>query len=82
MILKKKLEEMAEESKKKFPQDALQQLVESRKELAESGVKDGIISVKGILPPFDLEDEDGRSVSSEDLLAEGPLIMTFFRGRW
>lgn len=82
MILKKQLEEIAEESKKKFPQDALQQLVQSRKELAESGVKDGILSVKSILPPFDLEDEDGRSVSSEDLLADGPLTITFFRGRW
>ena len=31
---------------------------------------------------FSLPDQNGRMVSSADLLAHGPLILTFFRGRW
>jgi len=34
------------------------------------------------LPPFLLPDENGRLVSSTELLAKGPLIITFNRGNW
>lgn len=34
------------------------------------------------LPPFLLPDENGRLISSADLLANGPLVVTFNRGNW
>lgn len=34
------------------------------------------------MPPFTLPDQDGRLVNLYDLLAEGPLIVTFYRGHW
>lgn len=33
-------------------------------------------------PAFQLPDQHNKSISSTDLLAHGPLIITFFRGRW
>jgi peroxiredoxin len=33
-------------------------------------------------PEFSLPDVNGKPVSSADLLANGPLIVTFLRGRW
>jgi len=33
-------------------------------------------------PSFELKDHNGRTVSSADLLARGPLVICFFRGRW
>jgi peroxiredoxin len=33
-------------------------------------------------PAFELPDYSGRVVRSRDLLALGPLVVTFFRGRW
>jgi hypothetical protein len=33
-------------------------------------------------PPFTLANQDGVSVSSEALVARGPLVVSFFRGRW
>lgn len=33
-------------------------------------------------PEFTLDDSEGRSVSSRDLLAKGPLVITFYRGVW
>ena len=33
-------------------------------------------------PSFTLPDADGRSVSSADLLAKGPLVLIFYRGVW
>ncbi len=35
-----------------------------------------------VLPPFLLPDENGRLVSSAELLATGPLVVTFNRGNW
>lgn len=34
------------------------------------------------LPPFLLPDLDGRLVSSQDLLVDGPLVISFNRGNW
>jgi len=34
------------------------------------------------LPPFLLPDENGRLVSSAELLASGPLVVSFNRGNW
>ena len=35
-----------------------------------------------MLPPFLLPDENGRLVSSAELLRKGPLVVTFNRGNW
>ena len=34
------------------------------------------------IPEFQLQDHDGKSVSSSGLLAEGRLVLCFIRGRW
>jgi peroxiredoxin len=33
-------------------------------------------------PVFELQDHNGKSVSSAELLAQGGLVICFFRGRW
>jgi hypothetical protein len=33
-------------------------------------------------PAFMLANQDGVTVSSADLVARGPLVISFFRGRW
>ena len=35
-----------------------------------------------LMPPFGLPDETGRLVSLKDLLAQGPVVVTFHRGHW
>jgi len=51
-------------------------------ELFASGIEDRILPVSAIAPEFALKDATGRLVRSADLLALGPLIVKFFRGRW
>ena len=34
------------------------------------------------LPAFELPDTEGSIVRSADLLARGPLVVTFYRGLW
>lgn len=40
------------------------------------------LAVGDILPDFALPDADGRVVASADLLARGPVALSFFRGPW
>jgi peroxiredoxin len=51
-------------------------------ELFRAGSEDRILPIGANAPPFALPDFSGRTVRSTDLLALGPLIVNFFRGRW
>jgi hypothetical protein len=51
-------------------------------DLRKSGILGRIVPVGARMPEFDLANHDGRRVSSEDLLAGGPLVLSFFRGSW
>jgi peroxiredoxin len=51
-------------------------------ELFRSGIEDRILPIGATAPAFALPDFSGKVVRSSDLLALGPLIVNFFRGRW
>jgi peroxiredoxin len=51
-------------------------------ELMNSGIENRILPVGAQAPEFTLDDASGRLVRSADLLALGPLVLNFFRGRW
>jgi len=51
-------------------------------ELFATGIEDRILPVGAQAPEFALKDSSGKLVRSRDLLALGPLVIKFFRGRW
>jgi peroxiredoxin len=51
-------------------------------ELLLSGVESKVLPVGAKAPSFELLDFTGMPVRSADLLSLGPLILSFFRGRW
>ena len=52
-------------------------------ELFASGIEDRILPAGAEVPSFTLDDaRTGKPVRSADLLALGPVIVKFFRGRW
>ncbi|MGP8261202.1 MAG: peroxiredoxin-like family protein [Acidobacteriaceae bacterium] len=56
---------------------------QASEELFESGIEDRILRVGTQMPEFTLPDAlTGKPVCSADLLALGPLVVKFFRGRW
>ena len=50
--------------------------------LVARGVTAGALGVGGMIPDFALPASDGRFVHSADLLAQGPLVISFYRGSW
>lgn len=51
-------------------------------ELFAAGMEQRILPAGASAPAFALSDSSGRVVRSSDLLALGPLVINFFRGRW
>jgi hypothetical protein len=51
-------------------------------DLRRSGALDRIIKVGSAAPSFALANHDGQRVASAELLARGPMVLSFFRGSW
>jgi peroxiredoxin len=51
-------------------------------ELIASGAAEQALRAGDRAPEFTLKNGDGHEVSSKDLLARGPLVVTFYRGVW
>src|SRR3984957_10326428 len=51
-------------------------------ELKQKRLAANVLPVGAKIPEFQLQDHDGKSVSSVDLLAKGRLVLCYVRGRW
>ena len=82
MSLKEKLDAIREASSKRIPPDRQAVMHRATADLRASGILDRIVKVGQPMPAFSSEAHDGRAVGSNDLLARGPLVLSFFRGHW
>jgi peroxiredoxin/uncharacterized protein YciI len=60
----------------------LESMDRAKEELIASGAAGRALKRGDRAPEFKLKDVDGTDVSSRDLLAKGPLVVTFYRGFW
>jgi len=51
-------------------------------ELTQSGIVEKTLQPGDKAPEFQLSDHNGKPVRSSEVLAKGPLVICFFRGRW
>lgn len=82
MSLADKLEATRTASASRIPADRQAIMHRATEDLRNSGILDRIVPVGAPAPSFALANHDGRLVSSSDLLAAGPLVLSFFRGSW
>jgi peroxiredoxin len=80
--LQEQLDRIGEETRKLVQPERLEPLERAVGELVASGIDRQALAARANAPEFTLKDNDGRKVRSVDLLAAGPLIIKFFRGRW
>jgi len=52
------------------------------RDLKQSGIEQRILALGAKASVFELEDQNGKQISSSDLVAKGRLVICFFRGRW
>jgi hypothetical protein len=81
MSLDEKLAALREASAGKMPAEVKEVLVGAVKDLRANAM-DRIIKVGDALPSFTLQNQDGVDVSSAALLANGPVVLSIYRGHW
>jgi hypothetical protein len=64
------------------PREAIEKMHRATAELKASGIEDGALKVGDRTPSFTSFNQDHVEVASTDLLREGPLVISFFRGHW
>jgi hypothetical protein len=82
MALEDALRGIREASAKRIPPEPAAIMHRAAKELRASGITERVIKMGDKLPSFALPNAYGQEVRSADLLAKGPLVLTFFRGTW
>jgi hypothetical protein len=64
------------------PREAIEKMHRATAELKASGIDSSALKVGNRAPSFTLFNQDHVEVASNELLREGPLVVSFFRGHW
>ena len=64
------------------PRSVIDTMHRATDELIASGAAGRALKAGDVAPLFVLKDPGGRSVSAAELLAQGPLVVSFYRGVW
>jgi len=81
-VLQDHLDEITQNTRQLVPAERMIPAERSIEELFRSGAEQRILPVGATAPDFELNNAAGKLVRSADLLALGPLVVKFFRGRW
>ena len=64
------------------PRETIETMHRATAELKTSGIEERALKVGAHAPEFSLFNQDHVHVSSADLLRQGPLVVSSFRGHW
>jgi hypothetical protein len=85
------LQERLDDFKKSFesgappynaPREAIETMHRATAELKATGIEEQSLKVGDRAPSFTLFNQDHVQVASADLLRQGPVVISFFRGHW
>src|ERR1700748_2085225 len=82
MSLQEKLDDITAQTRNLVQPERLELGERAIAELFAAGIEEKLLRVGDVAPAFALPDANGKLVRSADLLALGPLVVSFFRGRW
>ena len=82
MSLNDELKALRERAEAKRPPEIVATMRRAVDELRASGAPGRVLKAGDPAPQWALPNADERIVESKTLLARGPLVVTFYRGRW
>jgi hypothetical protein len=82
MTLEAKLALIRDAAKTRIPPEARAVMERGIQDLRTSGAMERVARVGQPAPDFTLPDATGAPVRLTDLLARGPVVLSFYRGRW
>ena len=82
MNLQERLDARRSQFEKKAPKEALDIMHRATEDLRNSGIMDRILKIGDTAPDFELKNAFGQSIRSRSLIGVGPLVVSFYRGKW
>jgi hypothetical protein len=82
MTLAEKLESLKKGAETRFSAEAWTTMHRATEDLRKSGIAERVVNIGQKAPAFGLPNQRGEMVSSQALLANGPLVVSFYRGVW
>lgn len=82
MNLKSELLKLDENLIKVTPKDVKEIIKRQAEKLAHKEIEKTALKVGDKIPYFELENSIGEKINSDDLLSNGPLVISFYRGKW
>ena len=82
MGLSEQLAKMREQAAERIPADTLGTMRQAIRGLAATGIVEESIAEGDRAPDFALPNAGGETVASAELLATGPVVVSFYRGGW
>ena len=82
MGLQDKLDEYKKSFLEKAPPEAVAVIQRATEDLKNSGILDNVLKAGEPAPEFSLPDENENLVELKGLLAQGPVVISFYRGVW
>jgi AhpC/TSA family len=82
MTLEAKLAAIRDAARTRIPPETRATMEAAVEAQRRSGVTERIARVGQPAPDFTLPDAAGTPVRLKDLLATGPVVLSFYRGRW
>ena len=82
MSLQNTLDAMRASFESKLPPVIVNTMHQATEELLQSGIMDNVLKAGDKAPQFSLPDSNDDMVGSTELLGQGPLVVSFYRGIW
>lgn len=82
MSLQEALNTFKTDFETKVPPEALALMHKTTEDLRASGIVEDALKIGDSAPQFSLKETDGAVKSLDDLLKDGPLVLSFYRGKW
>jgi len=82
VALQEKLDSIREAARTRIPPETRAVMERSVEELRASGIVQRVVRVGQPAPEFTLPNAAGTPVSLAGLRARGPVVLSFYRGRW
>ncbi len=82
MSLEERLAAIREMAKTRQPPEVRAVMQQAIEDLRTSGIMDRVAKIGAPAPDFALPNVAGQPVSLASLRARGPVVLSFYRGRW
>lgn len=82
MVLQQKLDALKKGFEGQAPKEVVEIMHRATADLEMSGILEETVQVGDEAPDFSLKNADGKEFSLKELLSEGPLVLSFYRGKW